>query len=177
MPELVYSDARHGAGEDIERSVRFFAQEGRLLRLNYCSVVAKNECNKGGMQHMSPSCRKALHLQVVRLLAMEFPALLEVNESKRLQCRFGTRACAESETSDCELVEKLEVASKPSASAQALTDISCSTCGRIFRSRSSLQCHVQQRRCFSTRGRWKTEYTAKEACPQEERSDLDLQPE
>ena len=169
MPENVYSDARHGAGEDIERSIRIFAQEGRILRLNYCSVVAKNESNKGGMQHMKPACRRALHLQVVRLLAREFPELLEINESKRLQCRFRTRACAESGASDCEPLEQVEAAPQPSAPAKTCSDkITCVTCGRIFKTKSNLQCHVQQRRCFSTRGRWKMQYTTNEACLQEE---------
>ena len=46
------SDAVGGAGEDVERSLRYYAHSG-ILRLNFATAVAKNRSNPGGLQHLS----------------------------------------------------------------------------------------------------------------------------
>ena len=61
-PQLTLSDKVAGAGEDIERSLRYYVHSGLLL-LNAFSAVARTWTNAGGLQSTFSSSveRKAAH--------------------------------------------------------------------------------------------------------------------
>ena len=71
------SDRRGGVGEDIERSLRAFVRDGRLLRLQ--SACARTRCgfNAGGLQaRFSEASRRLALDEVVAALSAEFPGLI-----------------------------------------------------------------------------------------------------
>jgi hypothetical protein len=89
-PALILSNAEHGAGEDIERSLRYCATEGGVLRLNFATVLARVRSNAGGLQSTfaSPSDRLAAHGRVLAKLYAELPQLIELADHSPNGCRF-----------------------------------------------------------------------------------------
>ena len=86
---LPHSDAHCGAAEDVERSLRYYA-DGGILRLNWACAQARVRSNAGGLQHQfaSRAERAAAHDAVVRLLCAEFPALLVAKPGAPNGCVF-----------------------------------------------------------------------------------------
>ena len=87
---LPHSDARGGAAEDVERSLRYFSYHGGILRLNWACAQARFRTNAGGLQDYFASSaeRAATHDAVVRLLCAEFPALLTAKPDAPNGCVF-----------------------------------------------------------------------------------------
>ena len=63
---LLRSDARGGAAEDIERSLRYCADHGGILRLNWACAQARVPTNTGALQdHFTKAERAAARDAVV----------------------------------------------------------------------------------------------------------------
>ena len=78
-----------GAAEDIERSLRYCADHGGILRLNWACAQARVRTNAGGLQdQLTKAERSAAHDAVVRLLCAEFPALLAAKAGAPNGCVF-----------------------------------------------------------------------------------------
>ena len=87
---LPHSDARGGAAEDVERSLRYFSYHGGILRLNWACAQARFRTNAGGLQDYFASSaeRAATQDAVVRLLCAEFAALLTAKTGAPNGCVF-----------------------------------------------------------------------------------------
>jgi hypothetical protein len=91
-PELAdatrVSDSQGGAGEDIERSLRYYAHSG-LVRLCFGTCCARNRSNPGGLQHhfAAGQHRQAAHDRVLNALAAEFPKLVAIAPDRPNRCR------------------------------------------------------------------------------------------
>ena len=89
------SDAVGGAGEDIERSLRYYVHSG-ILRLNFATACAKNRTNVGGLQchYSSRVSRQAAHEYVIHLLFSEFPNHVTIDATRPNGCKFRRRSAS-----------------------------------------------------------------------------------
>ena len=160
QPELLRdatrtSDAVGGAGEDVERSVRFFMHSGSIVRLNFAAAVAKNTSNAGGLQHYyrTSENRLAAHGYVVRSLCEEFPSLLRIAPGSPNGVKFTRRSRTREEeeetagsggdTESCDDVEE-PVSPLRTASSERREENRCDLCGTSYARKEDLLYHVRR---------------------------------
>ena len=92
-PELTCSERASGAGEAIERSLRFYVHRG-IIRFNAFTAVARIWSNVGGLQFIFSSSaeRKAAHDFCMAALKSEFPEYLDLDQALPNRMRFLQRA-------------------------------------------------------------------------------------
>ena len=114
------SDRVGGAAEDVERSVRHFADAG-ITRLCFATATARNQTNKGGLQsyYGTRHARAAARDYVVQALCAEFPALLRAAPDAPNGCRFLPRATTAEAESSSEGAEREAPASETGDDADA----------------------------------------------------------
>ena len=106
------SDRVGGAAEDVERSIRHFANAG-ITRLCFATAMARNQTNKGGLQsyYGTRHARAAARDYVVQALCDEFPALLRAEPDAPNGCHFlrpPRATSAEAESSSEAAGEKID---------------------------------------------------------------------
>ena len=165
------SDRVGGAAEDVERSVRHFADAG-ITRLCFATATARNQTNKGGLQsyYGTRHARAAARDYVVQALCAEFPALLRAAPDAPNGCRFLPRATTAEAESSSEGAEREAPASEtgddadardmpegtdeecepepeqcaPKHGSRAAACAACSVCGKVYRRKADLHHHVLQ---------------------------------
>ena len=157
------SDTVGGAGEDVERTLRYY-EAGGVLRMNFACAVARTQTNAGGLQghYKDRAARRAAHEFVIRSLAVEFPQLVifddcSANKSTFLQAR------GQAEEHKCHLCDKAFTRKNalahhkrwfhPDPALPQPELIECPNCKRTFRSKKAMLVHVRALRCHSNRGR------------------------
>eukprot|EP00929_Paragymnodinium_shiwhaense_P037808 TRINITY_DN20078_c0_g2_i1.p1 TRINITY_DN20078_c0_g2~~TRINITY_DN20078_c0_g2_i1.p1 ORF type:complete len:412 (+),score=124.64 TRINITY_DN20078_c0_g2_i1:80-1315(+) len=83
-------ELRHGDGhEDVERSVRHYAQDGVVLRFREFCVKTKCGTNRGGLQRtLGKANRQAEEEKAAKALCTEFPEYLHVVPGSKLGLKF-----------------------------------------------------------------------------------------
>ena len=91
---LPLSDACNGIGEDVERTVRYYAHSG-IIRLMNCAVTAKNALSVGGKQqaggistHVERGVRSENQIALVRALVEQHPGILKPAPERPNRCEF-----------------------------------------------------------------------------------------
>ena len=99
--DLPLSDAQNGIGEDVERTVRYFAHSG-ITRIMNCAATAKNALSKSGQQqaggisiHVKRDTRSEKQIALVHALLEQFPGLLKPALEKPNRCEFNWRAAGQ----------------------------------------------------------------------------------
>ncbi len=184
-PTPKLSDAVQGAGEDIERSLRFY-HGGGIVRINFACAQAKTWCNDGGLQESFANdrrIRESAHDYVVLGLCREYPELLIYDPSRPNRCSFRSACSAatvaprktQQESKErppkekqphqrslqCGLCEKVYRRAADLRHhmlvqhTESAPRHACPNCGRLFLKAKDMKAHVRGMRCGSKRGRYR----------------------
>ena len=156
------SDRVGGAAEDVERTVRHFADAG-ITRLCFATASARNQTNRGGLQshYGTRQARAAARDYVVQALCAEFPALLraapdapttaEAESSSEGDKREATASETGDDADDRDLPEGTDEECEPEPEqcaprhgSRVAACAACSVCGKVYRRKADLHHHVLQ---------------------------------